>query len=68
MSGNGLGTAAFHCYPELKVIIGCIPFSVGGKMVVEGDKKKRCNPSSLPRKMDAYQRNLEQNRIIVQGS
>ena len=25
--GTGLGKAAFHCQPVLKVVIGCIPFS-----------------------------------------
>ena len=31
VNGNGLGIAAFYCYPLLKAIIGCIPsFKVGG--------------------------------------
>ena len=53
MSGNGLGTAAFHCYPVLEH--GLFPFflMVGGKMVVESGTKKEVNPTNLPRKMDA---------------
>ena len=41
MSDTGLGRAAFHCYPVLNVVIGCIPFLLKGeKMVVEGGTKK----------------------------
>ena len=41
MSVTGLGRAAFHCYPVLKVVIGCIPFFLKWEeMVVEGGKKK----------------------------
>ena len=41
MSGTGLARAAFHCYPVLKVVIGCIPFFLKWEeMVVEGGTKK----------------------------
>ena len=30
-SDTGLGRAAFHCYPALKVVIGCIPFFLSGR-------------------------------------
>ena len=37
MSGTGLVRAAFHCYPVLTVVIGCIPFFLKWEeMVVEG--------------------------------
>ena len=40
-SGTGLDRAAFHCYPELKVVIGCILFSLKWEeMVVDRGAKK----------------------------
>ena len=31
VSGTGVGRAAFHCYPVLKVVIGWIPFPLSGR-------------------------------------
>ena len=40
MSGTGLGRAAFHYFPVLKVVIGGIPFFNKVEMVVKGSTKK----------------------------
>ena len=40
-SGTGSGRSAFHCYPVLKLVIGCILYVFKlEEMVVEGGIKK----------------------------
>ena len=44
---TGLGIPAFHCYPVLKAVIGCIPFFLKWEeMVEEGGTKMRSSLAS----------------------
>ena len=53
MSGTGFGRAAFHGYPVLKVVIGCIAFYLNWEeMVVEGGTLKGFKKIGLIEEID----------------
>ena len=64
MSGTGLGRAAFHCSPVLKVVMGCIPFFLKLEdMVVEGGTKNYYRKDQIVRKITNFKNSLVRFRI-----